>query len=731
MMFYQTLPPISPRTQQLRTRMEKWDLHHDRPVLNLMARPEYANASFMLRRGMLVDALLEEMEIIIFPEDRLFGSFLGGIPQQITESYEERKAWADMSLAFPARNTVYGTNDYCYENRRLSENELHNPNMGRWSWGHSCYGLEVILKKGYLGLIEEAEAHLAAGEGDLAQREFWQSVSMACRGVIRHAERHADAIAALREAESDPIRQAELAEAEACVRRVPAHPVRSFYEAVQATWFSFMCHYLFNGTDIGRLDQYLYPYYEQDIQSGALTAEKAQELMDMLWLKMYEMQLLVPDNRGIHPSIMLAGVNADGKDITNPVTYMALTATRHIGSPNPKVSLRINEQTPEDIFHLAHEMLSSGLNMPDFYHEKAVLSAYERIGVPYADAVCFAQSVCEEVSLAGISEECTNEGPHIDLHDLVMRAMRRCSTDGADFETLLARVEEEIQIKVASEVEFHHQQTAKLAHYLPQPLHSATIAGCLDSGKDIYAGGAKYNNTGSVFSGAATAANSLYAIRRLVYDEKRLTIPQFLAILDADYQGYESLRAEILTKFPKYGNDVDDVDQYAVRMFRVFANELEKYRNSRGGVFKIGAWASEYRSNYPATPDGRKRWDSFAVNVSPTPGSDAKGATAVICSAAKLGICRCTAGGMVDVTLPPSALQGENGVQVLRQLIEVYCRMGGSAIQFNFIDRALLEKAVADPLQYRSLMVRVWGYNAYFVTLSPSMQKHLMDRAMR
>ena len=410
---------------------------------------------------------------------------------------------------------------------------------------------------------------------------------------------------------------------------------------------------------------------------------------------------------------------------------MALMATKHIGAPNPKVSLRINDQTPEDIFALANEMLTSGLNMPDFYNEAAVLSAYERIGVPFEDAVCFAQSVCEEVSLAGISEECTNEGPHIDLHDLVMRAMRRCAEDNADFETLLARTEEEIRIKVASEVDFHARQTAKLAHYLPQPLHSATIAGCMEAGKDIYAGGAKYNNTGSVFSGAATAANSLYAIRRLVYDEKRLTIPDLLAILDADYEGHEALRAEILTRFPKYGNDIDDVDQYAVRMFNVFAEELEKYRNSRGGVFKIGAWASEYRSNYPATPDGRKRWDSFAVNISPTPGSDAKGATAVICSAAKLGICRCTAGGMVDVTLPPSALQGKNGAQVLRQLIQTYCQLGGSAIQFNFIDRALLEKAVADPLQYRSLMVRVWGYNAYFVTLSPSMQKHLIDRTSR
>jgi len=427
---------------------------------------------------------------------------------------------------------------------------------------------------------------------------------------------------------------------------------------------------------------------------------------------------------------MLAGVNSNGVDATNELTYMCLTATRHICAPNPKLSVRVNDQTPPELYELAHAMLTGGLMMPDFYNEKAVIEAYGRIGVPFEDAITFSQSVCEEISLAGISEDCTNEGPHIDLHDMVMRAMRRCAAENGSFERLMQMVEEEICCKMRSEVDFHRKQTEKLRRYLPQPLHSATIEGCIESGRDILSGGAKYNNTGSVLSGIASAANSLYSIKRLAFDEQRFTLQQFLEILDADYAGAEILRMEILSKFPKYGNDDDAVDGFAVFLYNIFVRELEKYRNSRGGCFKIGAWASEFRSNYPATPDGRKRWDSFAVNISPTPGSDQKGATAVIRSTTKLALNKCTAGGMVDVTLSPSCLQGSRGVDVLRYLVQAYCQMGGSGLQFNFVDSEMLKKAQADPIQYKNLMVRVWGYNDYFVSLPENMQKHILDRTL-
>lgn len=732
MKFYETLPAMTARAAELRRITEQADISgHNKRVLNMLAVPGYMGESFMKRRAMLVRELLRDLPLIIRPGELVIGSMLGVLPHQITDTYEERRVYADMSLAFPARNTVFGTQDYCYENRPLDDSELREEARSRWSWGHSCYGLHNILKKGYLGMAQEAREQIEHGSASPAQKDFWESVIMACEAVAEFAARYADELARLTQEENDPVRRQELIAAEKCVRHAPAHPARSFYEAVQATWLSFMVHFIFNGTDIGRLDQLLYPYYAADCAAGVLDREKAQELMDCLWIKLFEIRVMIPDNRGLHPSIMLAGLNADGRDGTNDVTYLCLNATRHVCSPNPKLSLRINEQTPDALYEMAHAMLAAGYMMPDFYNERAIIDAYGKIGVPFEDAVCFAQSVCEEVSLAGISEECTNEGPHIDLHDLVMRAMRRSAEDDAPFDTLMARVEEEICIKVASEVDFHRRQTEKLARFLPQPLHSATIDGCIASGVDILSGGAKYNNTGSVLSGIATAANSLYSIRRLVYEEKRLTLAEFLDILDADYVGHEALRAEILSKFPKYGNDEDAVDQYACAMFEVFARELGKYRNSRGGVFKLGAWASEFRSNYPATPDGRKRWDSFAVNVSPTPGTDVKGATAVIRSGTKLGLNRCTAGGMLDVTISPSAIRGEQGVQVLKYLLQAYCAMGGAAIQFNFVDTEMLEKAQAEPLKYKNLMVRVWGYNDYFVALRSDLQKHIIDRTRR
>jgi len=450
--------------------------------------------------------------------------------------------------------------------------------------------------------------------------------------------------------------------------------------------------------------------------------------VDALWMKFMEDRIMQVKNDGMHPSIMLTGLDAAGKDSTSDVTYMCMTATRHVGGSNPKISVRVNEQTPQELYDLAHIMLTEGMMMPDFYNERAIIAGYSRIGVPFEDAICFAQSLCEEVSLSGISEECTNEGPHVDMNDMLMQGMRACVESGGDFDRLIACIDEAICAKVKAEVDFHLRQTEKLRYFQPEPLHSATILGCIESGKDILSGGAKYNNTGSILGGIATAANGLYAIRRLVYEEKRFTLKEFLEILDRDYEGQELLRAEILAKFPKYGNDVDDVDAYAVQLYDIYVRELEKYRNNRGGVIKIGAWASAYRDNYPATPDGRKRWDHIATNISPNPGTDQKGATAVMRSATKMDLQKCTAGGMIDITLSPSCLRGENGADVLRQLVEVYCRMGGSAIQFNFVDTQMLEAALADPIKYKNLMVRVWGYNDYYVGLPKDRQIHILNR---
>lgn len=425
---------------------------------------------------------------------------------------------------------------------------------------------------------------------------------------------------------------------------------------------------------------------------------------------------------------MLCGVNADGKDGTNELTYMCLNATRHVAAPVPKLSIRLNDQTPDEIWELAHQMLSSGLNMPDFYNERVIIEAYRRHGVPYEDAVRFAQSVCEEVSLAGISEDCTNDGIDLHTHRVVVDVMRQCAAKEVDFDGFMRMIEEEIRRQLRLDVDFHNIQTEMLGHYVPQPLHSATIEGCIASGKDILQGGARYNNTGAKFRGVATAANSIYAIKRLVFDEKRLTMGEFLTILENNYEGHEALRAEILAKFPKYGNDQEEVDCYAAMMFDVYADELSRHTNSRGGCFKVGAWATGYVDQFMATPDGRKQGDSIAVNISPTPGTDRKGATAVIRSCTRIRQEACSGGSMVDVTLPPASIRGPKGVQVLRQLVETYCALNGSAIQFNFVDSAMLTRAQEDPAAYSNLMVRVWGYNDYFVSLNEGMQRHILNR---
>lgn len=714
------------------------DLELGRKGPDLMEDPAYRAMSFMQRRAHMIKTEIELAQVRIYPYELLSGTFLEGwtyVPYAATE--DERRAFTDMNLAFPrlARDNA--------ENRMkevwfVGEEALRDPIAARWNWGHICGGFPRILEMGYLGIAEDAErrreAALTQGDADREQIEFWDAVSVTARAVCGLSQRYALELDALADREADSVRSQELRKMAEMMVYVPARPPRTFWEALQSVWFSWMVSVRFNGTDLGRFDQYVYPYYLHDLEAGLLTEAAAEELIDCFFLKCFESYIASGiGNVGCHPSIMLGGVNADGADGTNPITYMCLRATERFGTPTPKISLRVNSQTPRAIFEQAHRMLLKGLNQPDFYCDSNIVKAYLRMGVPFEDAVTFAQSVCEEVSLAGISEDCTNEGIHCYVHHHVMSAMRRISggEKAETFSDLLAMVEEEVVNSIRKNMEYHAIQTEKLRRFAPQPLHSAAIVGCLESGRDIMAGGAKYNNTGSSIIGIATAADSLYAIRQLVYEQKRLTMAQFYEILQKEYEGQEALRLEIRNKFPKFGNGVEEVDALAAHLFNTFREELGRHTNSRGGKYKVGAWASGHHNSYPATPDGRLCGEAFATNISPTPGRDFRGATAVLRSATRLDLRDCTGGGMIDVTMASECLKGENGPDILQQFVLGYSDMGGIALQFNIVSADVLKEAQKNASLYGNLMVRVWGYNDYFVALEKERQNHIIARSIQ
>jgi len=713
-------------------------LNPDGVLLDLLAEPGFAQLSFMKRKARLVEATLENVRVRLFPEELLAGTFYGTWVDASYTTYEERRVWGNMNHEYDRRNKIRRGGELVYlsDARELTDEELRDPKTADWVWGHSCGGFPRILEMGYEGIAAEAERQLeklrAADSTDLEKQEFYEAVITCVRAVCALSERYAAALEAAAEAEEDEQRAGELRLMAENMRHVPAHPPRTFHEALQSVWFSLMCCTRFNGTDLGRFDQYVYPFYRRDIDEGRLTQAQAEELVAGFLLKCFESYAVVPSNAGVNPSIMLCGLNADGKDGTNDISYMCLRTVERFRIPTPKLSVRVNEQTPREIYEIAHRMLLSGINQPDFYTDRVILPAFQRIGIPFEDAVAYAQSICEEVSLAGISEDCTNEGIHCDVHDKLKLAMKRVAEgERADtFGEFMALVEDEMRRGIQKEKIFHDRQTEKLRRFAPQPLHSAAIVGCLESGRDILAGGAKYNNTGSLIGGLATAADGLYAIKTLVYEEKRLTIGEFYDILQQDYRGQELLRAELIHKLPKFGNDDNRVDSLAVRLFDVYADEVEKGTNNRGGQYKVGAWASAHRNWHPATPDGRRQGDAFATNVSPTPGREWKGVTAVLRSGTKLNMGICTAGAMLDVAMNPACLRGEDGPELLRRIVTAYGDMGGSALQFNIVDAETLKKAQKDPTQFSNLMVRVWGYNDYFVALEKDRQEHIISRTI-
>jgi len=709
------------------------------PRINLFAEPGFGELSFMKRVARMTEATLDAAAVRIFPGEFIIGS---NIATQVRADYttlEERRTYADQNLAYPRRNniTVNGEKLFSSTALYLTEEELKDHDCVRWGWGHSCGGFKKILTVGYNGILAQAGARLEAlrsqGCKDTEKTDFLEAVITCVSAVIRYARRHAAELERMAAQETDSARAEEMGRLAAVARKVPAEPAETFHEAVQSVWFAWMCGIRYNGTDIGRLDQYLYPYYAKDLAAGRITYEEARDIIGYFMIKCFEDYIIHPSNAGLSPSIMLGGLNADGKDGVNDVTYMFLEVESELRTPTPKLSIRVNEQTPQRIFELAHRMLLSGINQPDFYVDRNVLNAYLRMDIPMEDAVEYAQSVCEELSLAGISEDCTNEGPHCDVHDRVMIALRRVAAgeEANAFEDFVRMVEAEIRTCILEEIGWCEKQYWKLRKIGPRPLHSAAIAGCLENALDITAGGAKYNNTGSVIGGLASAADALYTIRKLVYEDKRLTVGELLSILEHNYEGQEVLRQEILHKFPKYGNGCEEVDTLAGRLFGVYADELERHTNSRGGRYKVGAWASEYRSPYGATADGRRQGDAMATNISPTPGRDLKGVTAVLRSATHVPLKNCAAGGMVDVAMTPSCLKGEHGPLILRRLLEAYGEMGGTGLQFNVVDVDTLQAALADPDSYRNLMVRVWGYNDYFTALTPERQSHILNRTIQ
>lgn len=626
--------------------------------------------------------------------------------------------------------------------------------------GHICVDYGKVLELGYLGIKadatkEKCSLDLTKSE-DLKKLQFLDAVEIVCDAAINFAGRFADEATKQAKAESNSQRKAELEEIAEICRNVPAHPARNFYEALQSFWFVQLIIQLeSNGHSIspGRFDRYMFPYFHKDTVAGNISRERAMELIECLWVKFNDINKVRDEGStkafGGYPmfqNLIVGGLTPDGQDSTNELSYMCLEATQNVRMPQPSLSIRFHQATPEPFLLKACEVASLGLGMPAVYNDHVVIPALTARGVTLEDARDYCIIGCVEPQKGGKTEG---------WHDAAFFSLAKCLelalNNGVDpltgtqlgpetgtLETMKT-FEEVIEAYRKTVVYFVRllvisDNCCDIAHGAinPLPFLSSMVDDCLANGKSLQEGGAHYNFTGPQGVGVGNVSDSLSALKKVVYTDGLVDRKVLAAAISKNWEGYETVRQTMLNKAPKFGNDDDSADELARLAARIYCEEVEKYTNARGGRFQAGLYPVS--ANVPlgavvgATPDGRMAGTPLADGVSPVSGRDVHGPTAAAKSVAKLDHEIASNGTLFNQKFHPSALKGESGWSNLAALIRTYCSLGGMHVQFNVISKEILREAQSSPEQYRGLVVRVAGYSAFFTSLDKSLQEDIIAR---
>ena len=618
----------------------------------------------------------------------------------------------------------YATEGEKAEARRVGLDENSNP-------GHLQGGFARVVRHGWSGLKEMAEGRLAELDASTRQGErkavFLRSVIMALEGVQAFTARYADLADEMAKKEDDPRRRLELKEISRICLRLIREPPQTFREALQILWLTHIINNTQGARQLGRFDQYMHPFLERDLKAGRLTMESAQELLDSLWIKFAMVTDVTADNL---QNLILGGQTPEGGDATNPLSYMCLDSTDRLGLIDPKVSIRVHRGTPDDFLRRACEIIRKGEYQPGIYNDEAIIPALLDAGIPLEDARDYTNDGCSEILIQGKTNPWAFEA-NVKLLKCVERVTARIEEFEA-FDDLMAALKEEISLAVEMAVANANLLQAAVPRISPSPFISASVEGCIEKALDLTEGGAVYNSSAVCASGVADTADSLAALKKLVYEEGMVGRRELLEALESDFEGNERLRLMLLNRAPKFGNDAEYVDSLAAEIVEHTAKEVSKHRNPRGGRYNLGLFSyGNYISHgivTGATPDGRKAGTGISPNFSPAPGRDTKGPFAVFKSTTRVDQQLTPNGTALDLTLHPSALRGPQGAEKLMSLIRALVELGGMQVQFNIVDVDVLRAAQVDPERYRNLTVRLWGFPAYFVRLPREFQDHIIAR---
>ena len=690
---------------------------------------------------------------------------------------------------------------------RAIEHNIFTPGIYFYNGvGHVTVKYEEVLAIGYKGIIDQAQAELdrcQVGDGNYVKKShFLKAVILSCQAVIEYAERYAELASQMAAECADPVRKQELLQISQNCSRVPANGATSFYEACQSFWFvQQLLQVESSGHSIspGRFDQYMYPYYKADLDKGIITRESAQELLDCIWVKLNDLNKVrdAASAEGfagysLFQNLIVGGQDKDGNDVTNDLSVMCILASMHVHLPMPSLSIRVWNGSPHELLIKAAELTRTGIGLPAYYNDEVIIPALLNRGLTLADAREYNIIGCVEPQKAG-----KTDGWHDAAFFNMCRPLELVFSNGMDkgelvgiqtgdvtkmttFEEFYDAYKKQMEYCISLLVNADNAIDVAHAERVPLPFESCMVDDCISRGLSVQEGGAIYNFTGPQGFGIANMADSLYAIRKLVYEDKKVSMEEYKEALAWNYDKgldeqsvkdisemilkgmqdggmnvtedtakavlttvmrlkptEEQLRRfteihHMIDEVPKYGNAIDDVDYFARDVAYTYTRPMQKYHNPRGGQYQAGLYPVS--ANVPlggqtgATPDGRYAHTPVADGVSPSAGKDVKGPTAAATSVSRLDHFIVSNGTLFNQKFHPSALAGREGLEKFVSLIQTFFDQKGMHMQFNVVDRETLLDAQKHPEKYSHLVVRVAGYSALFTTLSRSLQDDIIRR---
>ena len=664
----------------------------------------YSADSLQIGRGLSIKYFFENVSLFINPDD-VFADLanLSNTP---------------INLRFEQYNKYRKYND----DLRTAQDE--GALQADCDFGHTSPDWDEIFTTGLHGIIKKAENALKNPNLTQSQKDFYLSVKYAYEGIIIYIERLAQ--------KAGSVMSANAQFAAKNLRKLAKGKPDTLAEAMQLYFIYYAAQHHVEGENLrslGAVDKILYSYYKHDIEKGIFNEEEIRELIKYFLYKWYSMEIL-------------ANIPFNLCTEVNDITYMIIEEYTKLDIHDPKMHIKCSDDLPEKVYRLVMDSIRGGKNSFVFMNNEAVHKALMNIGIEKEDAERYTVIGCYEPSAEGHEIPCTLNG-RINMPmaiETVLNHGKRYGSDKvigidfvndfADFEALYNAVKKqlskwsEMAIAEVNELEKDYPQINQ------SPIISGTYENCMRTGVDAYSGGAKYNNSSICAFGIGTITDELVAIKKVVYEEKILSLDELKKILKNNWKGSEALRKMIQDKYPKYGNNDKEADDIALELEKHMSDCINNKPNGRGGVFRLGFfsidWIIDYGKKLGATADGRLAGEPVSKNICASVGIDKKGVTGIISSAAKFDYSLISDGTVLDLSIHPTVVENDKGLDIMTNLVKLYFKKGGFAVHINVLNPETLRKAQQNPEKYKNLQVRLCGWNVYFTDLSRERQDNLI-----